>query len=74
MKDSKIDILYDPNNPSKIVQVPSISKNNIGWILVVCGLVLLIITGGYYFLTKKSSAFISNFILFLILFLILFYF
>jgi hypothetical protein len=57
MKDSKIDILYDPNDPSKIVQVPSISKNNLGWILVVCGLVLLLITVGYYFLTKKSSAF-----------------
>jgi hypothetical protein len=57
MKDSKIDILYDPNDPSKIVQVPSISKKNVGWIFLVSGLVLLLITVGYYFLTKKSSAF-----------------
>lgn len=57
MKNSYIEVLYDPNDPSKIVQVPSISKKNLGWILVVCGLVLLLITVGYYFLTKKSSAF-----------------
>ena len=55
--DSHLDILYDPNDPSIIVEVPSVPKQTLGIILIVCGFILLLIALGYLYLTLKSSTF-----------------
>jgi len=55
--DSHLDILYDPNDPSTIAEVPSVPKQTIGIILIVCGFILLLIALGYAYLTLKSSTF-----------------